>query len=143
MYELPIIVTQYFKIDAQTVWAALTEKDAMKIWYFDLAEFKPQMGFRFTFTGGPPEKVYVNLCDITEAVVNEKIAYSWRYEGYEGCSYVSFHIRTENDGTLLTLTHSDLHTFPAENPDFARHNFEMGWDQIIHQNLTAFLAGKA
>jgi uncharacterized protein YndB with AHSA1/START domain len=34
------------------VWLALTEKDLIKQWYFDLPEFRPEVGFIFEFTGG-------------------------------------------------------------------------------------------
>ena len=38
-----------FKATRKDVWRALTEKDLMKQWYFDLPEFKAEVGFTFKF----------------------------------------------------------------------------------------------
>jgi uncharacterized protein YndB with AHSA1/START domain len=53
------------------------QKD-MEQWYFDLAEFKPEEGFKFQFEGGEEGKNILHLCKITEVVINRKITYSWR-----------------------------------------------------------------
>ncbi len=36
-----IIIEQDFNAAASKVWNAITDKDEMKIWYFDLEAFKP------------------------------------------------------------------------------------------------------
>jgi uncharacterized protein YndB with AHSA1/START domain len=135
----PVVVSRVFAAPAHRLWTALTNKDEMKLWYFDLAAFEPRVGFHFSFTGGPPDKVYVHLCDITEAIPERRLAHTWRYEGYSGSSTVIWELTPVAEGTLLTLTHTGLETFPADNPDLAAHNFETGWNAIIHQNLTRYL----
>ena len=47
-------------------------KNEMKKWYFDLAEFKAEVGFKFQFSGGPPEKQYLHLCEVTEIIPEKK-----------------------------------------------------------------------
>ncbi len=136
----PIVVERVFATSADALWRALTDKDEMKQWYFDLPEFKAEAGFKFTFTGGPsPDRQYVHLCEVKEAVPGKKLSYSWRYEGYVGDSLVCFELVPQGSKTLLRLTHSGLHTFPSENPDLAAHNFAAGWDGIINQSLLAFV----
>ena len=138
--EAPIVVERVFSTSADALWRALTDKDEMKQWYFDLPEFKAEPGFKFTFAGGPsPERQYVHLCEVKEVVPREKLSYSWRYEGYVGDSLVSFELVPQGEKTLLRLTHSGLHTFPSDNPDLAKHNFEAGWDGIINQSLLGYL----
>jgi len=110
----------------------------MKQWYFKLPEFKPVVGFEFQFEGGPPEKTYLHFCKITEVVAGKKITYSWRFDGYEGISCVTFELFTEGDKTRLRLTHAGLETFPAIN-DFARKNFEEGWHYITGTSLKNFV----
>ena len=139
----PIIVERTFNVPASKVWKAITDKDEMKAWYFDLVEFKAEEGFRFEFTGGPsPEKQYMHLCEVIEVIPMQKLVYSWRYEGYIGISYVSFELFETGEQTLLRLSHNGIESFPEDNPDLAVGNFVEGWNDIIHKNLKEYLEGK-
>ncbi|HKB85889.1 MAG TPA: SRPBCC domain-containing protein [Ignavibacteriaceae bacterium] len=136
----PVIVESTFNVPAEKVWKAITDKDEMKKWYFDLKEFRPEPGFEFRFSGGPSEdKQYLHICKITEVIPGRKLSHSWRYDGYEGISYVTFELFPEGDETRLKLTHSGLETFPENNPDFAKENFAAGWQEIIGSNLKNYL----
>ena len=135
-----IILERLFSAPVAKVWHAITDKNEMKNWYFDLAEFKPEIGFKFQFIGGPsPEKQYLHLCEITEVIYEKRLTYSWRYEGYSGNSSVTFELFEQGNQTLLKLTHKGLETFPKENADFAVKNFEEGWKEIIHTSLKNYL----
>lgn len=135
----PVIVERTFNAPVERLWRAITDRDEMKKWYFDIAEFKPEVGFEFSFEGGDENKTYVHLCKITEVIAGKKLTYSWRYEGYEGISFVTFEQFEEGEQTRLKLTHEGLETFPADNPAFARENFAAGWTEIINKNLKEFL----
>jgi uncharacterized protein YndB with AHSA1/START domain len=132
------VIERTYNAPVHKVWKAITDKEQMKQWYFDLAEFKPEVGFEFQFTGGPDDRTYLHLCKITEVEVDKKLTYSWRYDGYDGVSFVTFELFDEGDNTRLKLTHSGLETFPA-NPDFAKENFAAGWNHIIGVSLKEFL----
>jgi uncharacterized protein YndB with AHSA1/START domain len=134
----PFVIERVYSAPVERVWKALTDKHAMKQWYFDIAEFKPEVGFEFTFEGGSEEKCYLHLCKITEVVLNKKLTYSWKYDGYDGNSYVTFELTPEGSGTRLKLTHAGLETFPPL-ADFARKNFEFGWTSLIGEMLPKFL----
>nr|MBA4167403.1 SRPBCC domain-containing protein [Chitinophagaceae bacterium] len=123
------------------VWKALTDKDQMKQWYFDISSFRPEVGFEFSFVGGREEQSYKHLCRVTQAVPNKKLAYTWRYEGYEGDSEVTFELFAEGSSTRLKLTHQGLETFPQNNEDFARTSFTEGWTAITGTMLKNFLEG--
>ena len=138
--ENPIVVERTFNTSAAKVWAAITDKNEMKAWYFDLAEFKPEVGFRFEFMGGPEDGVqYRHICEVTEVIPGKKLTYSWRYDGYPGISFVSWELIEAGDKTTLKLTHTGLESFPQDKPDFAKHNFEEGWNHIINISLKEYL----
>ena len=139
MTTKPIILEKTFSATPETIWQALTDKEQMKQWYFDLAEFKPERGFEFRFEGGDECRTFTHICQVTEVIFAKKLAYTWRYEGYEGDSLVTFELFPEGDKTRLKLTHSGLETFPADEPALAKANFEKGWNHIIGVSLQNFL----
>ena len=136
----PIIIEKILDAPIEKVWAAISNKNEMKKWYFDLEKFDPVPGFEFQFTGGTEEHKYLHLCKVVEAIPNQKLSYSWRYEGHKGNSLVTFELFREGRKTRLRLTHEGLDSFPASNPDFAKENFVAGWNHIIGISLPEFLA---
>lgn len=141
MNNEPVIIERSFNSPAIKIWKAITNRDEMAKWYFNLKEFKTEVGFEFRFSGGPsPEKQYQHICVITEVNYCKKLTYSWRFDGYEGNSYVTFELFAEGENqTRVKLTHAGLETFPANNPDFAKHNFATGWTGILDQSLKGYL----
>jgi uncharacterized protein YndB with AHSA1/START domain len=140
MTQEPIVIERTYKAPVKHVWKAITDKNEMKQWYFDLADFKPEVGFEFRFTGGHEDGVqYLHICIVTEVISEKKITYSWSYDGYEGKSFVSFELYSEGNDTRLKLTHSGLHTFSQDNQDFVRTNFDEGWNQILGVSLQNYL----
>ena len=140
MEHKPIILERTFKTTPSKLWNALTDNKEMKHWYFNLEDFRAEVGFQFQFSGGPsPDKQYLHLCEVTEVIPEQKLTYSWKYDGYAGISYVSFELFPDGENTKLKLTHEGLESFPNENADFARHNFEEGWDSIINESLQKYL----
>ena len=134
-----LVVEQIFNAPIEKVWLAISDKEQMKQWYFDLKEFKAEVGFEFQFKGGPDDRTYLHLCKIIEAVPLKKLKYSWRYDGYEGISFVTMELSGQGDKTKLKLTHEGLDSFPISNPDFARKNFAEGWNYIINTSLKKYL----
>jgi uncharacterized protein YndB with AHSA1/START domain len=47
-----LVVERIFNARIEKVWRAISDKEQMKQWYFDLAEFKAEVGFEFQFNGG-------------------------------------------------------------------------------------------
>jgi uncharacterized protein YndB with AHSA1/START domain len=139
----PIVVETTVDASASTVWKALTDREQMKKWYFDIEGFKPEPGFEFQFTGGTEEKTYLHLCRITEVIPMRKLAHTWRYEGYEGDTLVSFELSPKGEQTGVKLTHEGLESFPSSNPDFKRENFVGGWTHIIQTALKDFVEGRS
>ena len=137
----PIIVERTFDAPVGRIWTALTDVNEMRQWYFDLKEFKPQVGFEFEFVVEHEGNSYHHLCRVTEVVPQKKIAYSWRYKGEPGDSLVTIELSPEGEKTRLKLTHSGIETFP-KTPAYAQKNFETGWTAIIGTELKQFVEQK-
>ena len=140
MNTTPFVIERTYNAPADLLWQAITEKERMKEWYFDLKEFIPEKGFEFRFYGGHEDGIqYEHVCVITEMVPGKKLTYSWRYEGYSGISFVTFELFGEGNVTRLKLTHTGLETFPRDNPDFAKENFAEGWTHILGTSLKDYI----
>jgi len=139
-----VVVERVLNHPVEKVWKAITNKTQLKQWYFDLDDFKPEVGFRFSFPGqGHKGAQYTHLCTITEVVPLQKLQYSWQYEGHPGYSVVTFELTEIGNKTKLKLTHQGLETFPQDNADFAWKSFRGGWNEIIGKMLPDFLAETA
>jgi|SRR5437588_505387 len=139
MKNEPFVIERTVKAPAEKVWKAITEKEQMKQWYFDIAEFEPKVGFEFTFNGGSEEKTYVHLCKITKVDPGKALQYSWRYKDYPGNSFVTFELFPEGNATRIKLTHEGIESFPQDSKDFARESFEAGWTYIIGKSIVEFV----
>jgi uncharacterized protein YndB with AHSA1/START domain len=138
MSTQPFVIERVYAAPVQKVWEAITVNEKMKQWYFDLADFKPEVGFEFEFTGGDEKQQFLHLCRVTKVIDGKLIAYTWRYDGYEGESEVTWELFPEGEGTRLKLTHSGLETFPKLD-SFKKENFAMGWTHITGISLKEFL----
>jgi len=139
MKNEPYVIERSYNAPIAKVWKAITNNEDLKHWYFQLEDFKPEVGFEFRFSGGPDGRTYEHVCKVTEVVPGRKITYSWQYAGYEGKSYVTWELFDEGATTRLKLTHEGLETFPAGNADFARSNFEAGWTEITGKMLKEYV----
>jgi len=136
-----VIVERTFNAPVARVWKALTDAEEMRRWYFELKEFKPEVGFEFEFVVEHEGNSYHHLCKVTEVVPQKKIAYTWRYKGEPGNSLVTIELFPESNMTRLRLRHEGLETFP-KTPAYARKNFEAGWTAIIGTELKKFVERK-
>ncbi len=136
----PVVIERMFKAPAALVWRALTDKDELKRWYFDLKEFRAEAGFEFQFSVEHEGFTYDHRCRITEVIPEKKLVHTWRYEGHAGDSLVTIELVADGSWTRLRLTHEGLESFP-KLPAFARKNFLAGWTEIIGSSLVKFLEG--
>ena len=132
-------IERTYNAPAAKVWRAITDKEQMKQWYFDIAEFKPEVDFEFQFAGrGAEGQKYLHLCRIIEVIPEKKLSHSWRYDGLLGSSVVTWELFTEGDTTRVKLSHEGLESMAGNGPDFAVESFTKGWTMIIGQNLKEF-----
>ncbi len=140
-----LVIKEYgYKTAPEKVWKALTVKEEMKLWYFDLEEFNAEVGFEFRFWGGTENRQYLHNCKITEVVDGKKLCYTWSYDGIPGETILCFEIeQTDKETTKLKLSHSGFETFPKDNPDLALKNFDEGWTSILGTSLKNYLEIKS
>ena len=141
MEAKPLIVERSYNAPIAKVWRAITDKDQMKEWYFELEDFKAEKGFKFQFTGGDENEKYLHECEVTFADPPNKLSYSWTYpEHNDGYSVVTWELFKEGENaTRLKLTHEGLDSFPKDSPNFAVTSFTQGWNFIIGESLRKYL----
>jgi len=140
MEKQSFVIERIYEAPVSSVWKAITQVEFLRQWYFEIPEFKPEVGFEFSFiSNGPCEYARVHLCKVTEVIKEKRLAYSWRYEGFEGCSLVSFELQPQGGRTRLLLKHEGLETFPASL--VRDKNFPSGWTWLIDTSLANFLEG--
>lgn len=133
------VIERVFDAPAGRVWQALTNKEELKQWSFDMPEFEAEEGFEFTFNGKKDGKVFIHFCRVTEVVDQRRLAYSWRYENTRGISHVTWELFPEGDKTRLRLTHEGLENLAHAGEPWARYNFEAGWTSIFDDGLRSWL----
>ena len=137
---MSLVIKHTFRTSPEQIWKALTDKDSMEVWYFNLSEFKAQTGFEFSFYGqGAKGEPYLHLCKVQDVIENKKLSYSWCYKDIYGKSVVSFDLQQDNEFTTVILTHESLETFPKDNPDFAVESFKQGWTYILGTSLKNYI----
>lgn len=139
MKNEPFVIERTLNAPVEKVWKAITDRNDMKQWYFDIASFEPEVGYEFEFEGKNEDgKIFHHLCKIIEVVPGRKLKYSWRYKGAEGISFVTFELFPEGNKTRIKLTHEGLESFP-NHPDFSRENFVGGWTYLIGTSIKDFV----
>ena len=142
MDQKPFIIERTYEAPPEKVWSAITSKEEMKKWYFDLKEFRPEVGFEFHFWGEDGDLKFLHHCKITEVIPGKKLSHTWSYPEYKGSSLLTFELFPEGKGTKLRLTHAGLESFPQDHASFKKENFVAGWTEIIGKNLKEYLEGK-
>ena len=135
-------VTISVKVNAplDKVWNAITNKEQMKNWYFDVPDFEPKIGNNFSFYGGDENEEYHHFCEIVDLIPNEKLKYSWTYpEISKEKTLVKWELKPENEGTIVTLTHKGLEAFEHLGENFKIHSFRKGWEDIVGKSLKEFV----
>ena len=134
----PVIVEQTLQAPVSKVWKSLINAEEMKQWYFDIKEFKPQVGFDFIIDVEHQGTRFIHLCRITQVIPEKKLSHTWKYQGHEGNSLVTFELSDENGHTKIRLTHEGTETFP-KTAAFAKENFKAGWTSIIKEGLKNYV----
>jgi len=136
----PLIIEKTYNSPIAKVWEAITDHSKMKEWYFKMDDFKPEVGFEFTFVGTGSDGVkYVHLCKITEVIPYEKLSHTWTCKDIAGKSTVTWELFDEDGKTRLKLTHTGLETFPQDKPTFGKDSFTKGWTYITGTSLFNYL----
>jgi 8-oxo-dGTP pyrophosphatase MutT (NUDIX family) len=116
----------------------------MRQWHFtQIAEFRPVVGFETKFCVTCGGREFLHVWKVTEVVPPTRIAYDWRYAGYQGDAHVVFELSASGAATEIRLTHQTREDFPHDLPEFSRANCQSGWTYFIRERLRQFIAGRA
>lgn len=135
-------VEAVFDATKSQVWEALTNTEIMKVWYFDISNFKLAVGSEFSFYEGD-KKEYLHEGEILKAEQNAVLQHTWKHpQQSKGSSIVTWEIEETGDNKVkVTLSHEGLENFADAGPNFAPANYEMGWNAIVKTNLRNYLYG--
>ncbi|MDX1283659.1 MAG: SRPBCC domain-containing protein [Draconibacterium sp.] len=136
----PILVEESYNVPILKVWDAITDLDEMKLWYFDnIDNFQPEIGSKSRFQVQSGERIFTHLWEVTEVNVPTKIIYSWKYEEYQGDSFVSFELEEFGNQTRLILRVEVIEDFADNIPEFERDSCVGGWQYFLKKRLKEYL----
>jgi uncharacterized protein YndB with AHSA1/START domain len=136
--DKPIIKETTLDASPARVWRALTHKEELKQWCFDMNDFRPEAGFAFQFYGEKGDTKFLHLCRVIDAEKEKGMKWRWTYEGVPGETFVQFELIPQGEKTLLRLTHEGLDSLPQDE-NYARQNFVEGWNYILDRSLKEYL----
>lgn len=136
----PIIIEQKVNAPAEKVWKALTDRDEMKIWYFDIPDFIPEEGAVFNFYEPGNERKYHHQGKILEIIPGRKLKHTWLYPEFsDQKTILSWELQPDGEQTLLRLIHENINGFSDLGENFSEKAFTEGWTQIIDDSLVPYL----
>lgn len=136
----PIIVECQINAPIEKVWKALTDKEEMKIWYFDIPDFKLGLFEIFNFYEPGDEKKYHHQAQILEIVTEKKLKHTWNYPQLsKGKTMIIWELESNGDETLIRLTHDEVDNLKDLGANFSEEAFIEGWNEIISQSLKLHL----
>lgn len=144
----PLAFEAFYPHPAERVWQALTDPSALGRWLLP-ADFRPQIGFRFQFQGGPNDAV---TGVVIEAEPPKRLSYTWQDDakdadakdaddGAAGTpSVVTWTLEPKPGGTKVRLEHqpSDAVAAPREDA-YVLIEASANWRYAMHHSLPLFL----
>ena len=136
----PIIVEEIINAPIKTVWNAITQVVLMRQWFFDnIPDFKAEVGFKTQFNVQSESRNFLHLWTVTEVKFLKKIVCNWKYEDYEGDSFVHFELIEEKNSTIIRVKSIVTENFTDDIPEFKPESCRAGWNYFIKQNLKNYL----
>ena len=137
--EQTIVIEKKYACSRNALWQALVDPAKMRQWFFpDIPDFRAETGFCTEFMVDAGERQFLHQWEVTEVVPGEKIAYRWRYAGYDGAAQSVFELSGDNNSCTLRLGFPVEEDFPDEIPEFTREACLGGWEYFTGE-LASFL----
>lgn len=135
-----VVVKQRVEAPVDKVWNALTDKNQMKEWYFDIPDFDLNVHQEFNFYEPGGAQKFRHHGEILEVIPKQKLKHTWSYpEISREKTIVRWELEPDNGGTVVTLTHKGLENLTHLGSDFQKESFENGWTELVTENLKEFV----
>ncbi len=135
----PIIITEEINASRQRIWAALTELDLMKKWFFDnIPTFAAEVGFETAFDIYNEGKLFRHEWKVLEVVPEQSITTQWTFAGYDGVSKVTFSINDNGPSHSVTVKAWAEEDHDTTIPEFRRESGVGGWTYFMKERLKGF-----
>lgn len=140
MSDLSISIEEIYAAPISTLWRAITDKEEMKQWYFDIKDFVLQKDTVFNFYESGGKNLYHHRCVILEIVPNKKLQYTWTHPSHsKGSSILTWILDTTDNGTKVTLIHEGVENLMDGGDAFKKENYLIGWTEILGTSLKNFV----
>ncbi len=140
MDNSPIVIEKIYAAPVEKVWKAITDKEQMKEWYFDIDDFVLEVGQVFNFDVQEGDKLYHHHFSILEIIPEKKLQHTWTHpEHSRGRSVLTWILESVKDNTKLTLIHEGTENFADAGDGFKKENYIAGWNEILGTYLKDFL----
>ncbi|MGJ1431399.1 SRPBCC family protein [Sphingobacterium spiritivorum] len=135
-----VVIQIVYSQSVEQVWKAITDKEAMKIWYFDIPDFQAEPGCSFDFYEPGGKNEFHHFAVVQQVIPYKKLMHSWTHPSHsKGISILTWELEQKEQGTLLTLIHEGLENFADGGEAFLPVNYEKGWHEILHKSLKSYL----
>ncbi|MCY0976618.1 SRPBCC domain-containing protein [Chryseobacterium wangxinyae] len=138
--KTPIVITKKIKAPIEKVWKALTDKNEIPSWYFNIADFEAVVGKSFDFYEPGEEKKYLHRIEILEIIENQKLKHTWFYPLFsDQKTIVTWELENDEGGTKVSLTHEGTENLKDLGEGFSEESFTKGWNEIVGQSLKLYM----
>lgn len=111
------------------VWSAITKGEEITAWFID-ADFKPEKGYRYTFTAAK-ESGCTQITGEVKHISPYTLVYTWIVSPTTVETTVTWKLEEVNGGTKLYLEHSGISNYAGETAIEMFTSFNGGWDNCI------------
>lgn len=130
MTNTTIIKTVFFAAPRESVWAFITQKEKLALWFHPAdADLSQGEDYELIKTGsdGTPSRVCWGTVELMESPT--KLVYSFTFEHLVGASTkVTWLLESVEDGTKLTLTHEGIAEAAGAQTIQMLTSLDAGWD---------------
>ncbi|MEM7029052.1 MAG: SRPBCC domain-containing protein [Chloroflexota bacterium] len=121
---------RFYQYPIDQVWQALTDPQALSTWFMK-ADFKPEVGYQFTFQDKPQGK-WDGILKGEVLLVEQpnQLSYTWKGDQMKHETQVKWQLIPHNEGTLLRLEHAGFQGFGDVVIGFFH---QLGWPKHFKQ----------
>jgi uncharacterized protein YndB with AHSA1/START domain len=128
---------QLFSHPIDKVWNAISKGEEISAWFIK-ADFKPEKGYKYTFTAEPNEKGCTVISGEVQHANPYLLIYTWIVADTKIETTVKWELTSTQNGTKLNLEHSGISNYAGETAVAMFESFNGGWDNCI-SGLTGYL----